>query len=269
MTTETARASGRKMSRHRKGLLASSLAAVALACTAGLAGDPAAPAAPHGEVVVLLHGMARTATSMWRMKSALEEAGYRVCNISYPSREYPIAELASEHVAPAIRECVPNPETRVNFVTHSLGGIIVRQLAASGNLEHIGRVVMLGPPNHGSEVVDELGSSYLFELVNGPAGNELGTSDDAFPRQLGPAGFEVGIIAGDRSINWILSRMIPGTDDGKVSVESAKLEGMQDFIVLHASHPFLMMDREVVDQTLHFLDEGSFLHTEPTDAKAE
>ena len=147
----------------------------------------------------------------------------------------------------------------VSFVTHSLGGIIVRQLAATRAVDHFGRVVMLGPPNHGSEVVDALGDWYVFKALNGPAGQQLGTSADSLARSLGSAEFPVGIIAGDRSINWILSAIIPGEDDGKVSIESAKLEGMRDFIVLSASHPFLMNDRRAIEQTIHFLARGCFV----------
>ena len=119
---------------------------------------------------------------------------------------------------------------------------------------------MLGPPNHGSEVVDALGSWFLFGMLNGPPGRELGTSATALPRTLGPAPFQVGIIAGRRSINPILSRIVPGDDDGKVSIESAKLEGMQDFLVVPTSHPFLMTDRQAIEQTLQFLDTGRFEH---------
>ena len=197
------------------------------------------------------------------MARALEAEGYRVCNVGYPSREHPIAVLAAEHVAPALARCAPDPATPFDFVTHSLGGIIVRQLAASGAVASFGRVVMLSPPNHGSEVVDSIGDWLLFDTINGPAGQELGTGAEALPQQLGSARFAVGIIAGDRSVNPMLSKMIPGVDDGKVSVESAKLEGMLDFIVVPASHTFIMKDPEAIRQTLHFLAHGAFVHGGP------
>ena len=117
---------------------------------------------------------------------------------------------------------------------------------------------MLGPPNQGSEIVDALGSWKVFGLLNGPAGRQLGTDADSRPLQLGPARFEVGIIAGDRSINWINSCIIPGPDDGKVSVERTRLAGMKDHLVVHATHPFLMRNREALRQTAHFLRHGSF-----------
>ncbi len=227
-------------------------------------GDPAASASTAAPAdlptVVLLHGLSRSASSMDEMARALEGAGYRVCNVAYPSRDHSLAALAAQFVAPAITRCTANAAEPVNFVTHSLGGLIVRELSRTGAVQTFGRVVMLGPPNHGSEVVDAIGDWDLFKAVTGPAGRELGTATSAVPKQLGRARFEVGVIAGNRSINWINSLMIPGADDGKVSLESAKLEGMQDFIIVRTSHPYLMKDPVVIEQSLRFLSSGCFAH---------
>ncbi len=211
------------------------------------------------EVVVLLHGLARNSSSMSRLARSLESAGYRVCNLSYPSRKHPIEKLTNEFVAAKVRACVSGATLPVNFVTHSLGGIIVRQLAASAPDIKIGRVVMLSPPNHGSEVVDKLGGLFLFRLVNGPAGQELGTDSHSVPRSLGEPSFDLGIITGNRSFNPLLSRLIPGEDDGKVSLESAKLAAMKDFLVIASSHPFIMKNREAIEQTVYFLRNGAFV----------
>lgn len=217
--------------------------------------------APHTSMagsVVLLHGLARTSDSMSKMNRALETAGYHVCNVSYPSRQHSIEVLTRDFVLPAVRSCLTNPTDEVHFVTHSLGGIVVRQLAGSAPDLNIGRVVMLSPPNHGSEVVDKLGELALFKLINGPAGLELGTGHESTPLSLGPPSFRAGIITGDRTINLILSLLIPGPDDGKVSIESAKLEGMAGFCVIPASHPFIMKDELAIEQTLVFLARGTF-----------
>lgn len=219
----------------------------------GMANDAA-----QAGTIVLLHGLARTSDSMSKMSPALEAAGYRVCNVSYPSRHHSIEVLTKDFVLPAVRMCVANPTDEVHFVTHSLGGIVVRQLARSAPELKIGRVIMLSPPNHGSEVVDKLGELALFKLINGPAGLELGTEQESVPQSLGPASFQAGIITGDRTINLILSLLIPGPDDGKVSIESAKLEGMAGFCVVPASHPFIMKDRLAIEQTLVFLARGAF-----------
>lgn len=212
--------------------------------------------AEAGKQVVLLHGLARSAGSMHSMAEHLEDNGYSICNIDYPSRHHPVEILAAEHIMPAIQDCfVGGP---INFVTHSLGGIIVRQIAAQHTGITIGRVVMLAPPNQGSEVVDKLGNFGLFNWINGPAGQQLGTAADALPNQLGPANFELGIIAGNRSINLILSSIIPGSDDGKVAVKRAALDGMRDFLLVEQTHPFIMSSDEVQSQTLHFLQTGRF-----------
>jgi hypothetical protein len=139
-----------------------------------------------------------------------------------------------------------------------MGGIIVRQIQTSAPIPNLGRVVMLSPPNHGSEVVDKIGSTWFFKKLNGPAGQQLGTHPDGFINQLGPVKFELGILTGDRSINWINSIMIPGEDDGKVSTASAKIERMQAYKVLHVTHPMIMKDTEAIEETLHFIQTGRF-----------
>jgi len=211
--------------------------------------------------VVLLHGLLRSSSSMDTLAETLGEEGFRVCNVDYPSRHHPIKVLAAEYVAPAVERCFPGETGPVDFVTHSMGGIVVRQLAAQGLLPAIGRVVMLGPPNGGSELVDEFADWRLFRSINGPAGAELGTTPDSTARRLGPATFEVGIIAGSRSLNLVLSSFLPGRDDGKVSVKNAALEGMKDFVVVPATHTFMMRNGEVIEQALRFLRQGSFAHS--------
>jgi hypothetical protein len=218
------------------------------------------PAFSMQEEVILLHGLCRTSRSMVKMERALAEAGYKVRNLDYPSRTASIQKLADDAIGKAVGDCQRDGATKIDFVTHSLGGILVRSYLAHHSISSLGRVVMLAPPNQGSEVVDKLGWLFLFKWINGPAGNELGTDENSMPNKLGPANFPVGIIAGDRSINWINSLLIPGSDDGKVSVERTKLAGMTDHIVIHATHPLIMCNREAVRQTVQFLRTGNFDH---------
>jgi pimeloyl-ACP methyl ester carboxylesterase len=210
------------------------------------------------EGVVLLHGMCRTADSMRKMEAALQQVGFCVLNVDYPSRTASVEELSDAAIGQALANPVIKDCVKVNFVTHSLGGILVRSYFKRHPLTRLGRVVMLGPPNQGSEVVDELGAWWLFRKLNGPAGGELGTGSDSTPNKLGPVNFELGVIAGDRSINWINSGMIKGRDDGKVSVERTKVAGMKEHVVVHATHPFLMTNKAAIDYTIRFLKTGTF-----------
>ncbi len=219
----------------------------------------ATSAASASEHVILLHGLCRSSSSMARMQAALTAAGYVVHNIDYPSRTAAIAQLADAAIAPALAACHTQGAQKIHFVTHSLGGILVRSYFSRHTPDTaLGRVVMLGPPNQGSEVVDRLKNWSLFQEINGPAGQELGTAATSTPNRLGPPNFSVGIIAGNQSINWINSGMIAGPDDGKVSVERTKLTGMTDHLILPATHPFLMKNPRAIAQVITFLRTGAF-----------
>ena len=143
-----------------------------------------------------------------------------------------------------------------------MGGIILRQIQATNPLPDLGRVVMLGPPNQGSEIVDKLGKMKVFQLLNGPASLQLSTHASSIPNQLGPVSFELGVIAGDRSINPILSSMIPGKDDGKVAIPRTRVEGMKDFLIVHSPHPFLMNHKPTQENALHFIKTGKFIEND-------
>lgn len=212
------------------------------------------------ECVVLLHGLARTANSMDELEEALSTGGYRVVNIGYPSRQETIDRLAEMAVEEGIAGCDQSSVETIHFVTHSLGGILVRYYLADTSIAKLGRVVMLAPPNQGSEVVDEWHDVPGYEWLNGPAGQQLGTGEDSVPRALGPVDFTLGIIAGTRSINPILSQSLPNPDDGKVSVENTRVEGMADFIEMPYTHTFMMGAEPVIRQVQHFLRSGRFSH---------
>ncbi len=195
---------------------------------------------------------------MNELESRLTEQGYYVVNVDYPSRKKEISPLSEIAVGGGLELCRENHSNPVNFVTHSLGGILVRQFYKNHSPEKIKRVVMLGPPNKGSEVVDNLKNMPGYELLNGPAGMQLGTGETDVPKSLGAINFELGVIAGTQSINLILSTFLPNPDDGKVSVESTKIEGMCGFVALPATHPFLMKNDKVINEIIHFLAQGEF-----------
>ena len=211
------------------------------------------------ENVILLHGLCRTSRSMDKMQHALTLAGYTVWNVDYPSRTAPIETLADDAIGKAVTNCLENGATKIDFVTHSMGGILVRSYLSRHTVPQLGRVAMLAPPSQGSEIVDKLGNLSLFKWITGPAGDELGTDENSLPNELGPAHFSVGIIAGDRSVNWINSLfLIPGRDDGKVAVKRTRLDGMSGFIVIHATHTFITYNNEALRQTIQFLRTGKF-----------
>jgi len=219
-----------------------------------------APVAQASDCVIFLHGLARSRASMNKMADAFEKSGYEVVNVGYPSRKYPIEELSQRAVREGLEKCTHG--TVVHFVTHSLGGILLRYYLKNYEIENLGRVVMMAPPNKGSAVVDALSRVPGFKVLNGPAGLQLGTKEGSIPLTLGPVDYEVGIVAGTRTFNPFLSQYLSNPDDGKVSVENTKVEGMTDFITVQKSHPFIMKSSEVIVQALSFIKSGRFLHHE-------
>jgi triacylglycerol lipase len=194
------------------------------------------------------------------MEKALTREGYRVVNVSYPSRNKPVEELSAGAIETGLVRCALKSGESVHFVTHSMGGILVRHYLAHHKIAALGKVVMLAPPNSGSEVVDHLKNVPAFDLINGPAGSQLGTGLGDLPAQLGPVTYPVGIIAGTQTINPVLSTFLPNPDDGKVSVERTKVQGMTDFIAIKSTHPFITRNQEAIKQTLTFLKSGAFDH---------
>ncbi len=227
--------------------------------------DPAARPLPNGECVVLLHGLGRTHRSMDRIEAALRGAGFTTANINYPSQSHPIETLAVTAVPEGLRRCRSRGASTIHFVTHSMGGLVLRYYLSSRPVAELGRVVMLSPPNQGSEIADALVGTAIYDRVNGPAGAQLVTGPEGIAAQLGPADFPLGIISGNEqtAIDSIMASRIPGPNDGKVAVERAKLDGMTDFMVLPVNHTFMVNNEVVIAQTLQFLLHGAFLHEEP------
>lgn len=240
-----------------RALLLATLAIAASACgTPGARVIEAADARDDGATVVLVHGLSRRSGSLMAIGEALLAQGYRVCRIDYPSMSEPPEAIVTgftEHV----RDCAP-ADARLHFVTHSLGGIVLRAWVRETAPAAIGRVVMLAPPNQGTELADIAARSALLSAVLGPAAGHLGTGPGSLPRRLGPADFELGIIAGDRSLHPLGTFVLEGPNDGTVTAASARLAGMRDFATVRRTHSFLMDSPEVIEEVLAFLASGCF-----------
>lgn len=210
-----------------------------------------------GECVVLLHGLGRSSLSMKPMEWYLRAQGYEVRNLSYPSRRLSIPELGNRWLPQRLQGFEGNSDVRVHFVTHSMGGIVVRQFLSGARNCNVGRVVMLAPPNHGSEVADHLQKLRWFKKLMGPAAMALGSGPDSAPNALGPIGVETAIIAANRSWNPWFSAWLKGRDDGRVSVASTSLEGMKARVVLRSTHSGVLCKPEAWKTTAKFLETGS------------
>ena len=208
--------------------------------------------------VVLLHGISRTSRSFRKMQAAIEGCGFATLNLGYASRRKALEQLA-EDIHPAIEGFAAGVEGSIHFVGHSMGGLLTRAYLAKYRPKRLGRVVMLGTPNGGSEIADRLKNVRAYRAWFGPAGQQLITQRDAaLDAILPPVDYPVGIIAGNRSIYPISSALLPKPHDGRVSVENTRLDGMMDHLVVGVSHPSLVRNRLAVQQTIAFLRDGRF-----------
>ncbi len=216
------------------------------------------------ELVALLHGIAQPALVMSPLAAYLRREGFEVLNIDYPSMKMPIDKLAL-----IIHDELKNHKAfsdyeSLHFVTHSMGGLIIRSYLTRHRPENLGRVVMLAPPNKGSEVADFLKDVWLYKKFYGPAGQEL-TTEARKAYADTPVDFELGVIAGTNNIlNPVSDLMLEKPNDGLVSVESTKISGMRDHVAVNSAHAFIMNDRKPREYIVQFLKNGGFettLHT--------
>ena len=216
------------------------------------------PATSTSDGVVLLHGISRTTRSFRKMELALQDAGFATLNLDYESRRKALDALA-EDIHPAVDLFAGGLEGSLHFVCHSMGGLLARAYLARHRQPRLGRVVMLGTPNGGSEIADRLKNLSAYRAFFGPAGQQLVTRRDAATSAMLPeVDYPTGIIAGNRSIYPITSMGLPRPHDGRVSVANTKLAGMTDHIVIRTSHPWLVRNREAITQTIEFLRGGAF-----------
>ncbi len=210
------------------------------------------------QTVVLLHGLGRSTRAMAYLQYRLQEAGYETFSIGYPSTRLQPEEIL-QLLRNKVHACCASRK-KVHFVGHSLGGVIVRALLQERRDINLGRVVILGSPNQGTALVDWLADNRWFRVLAGPTGMRLGRGNNSWPKQLPAPDYELGVIAGTHSANPIGSWILSGPDDGIVSVQSARLTGMKDFMLTPAGHVMMRYSDEVADAVIQFLQSGSFPH---------
>ncbi len=218
------------------------------------------PPEKSSEWVILLHGLGRTRRSMRKIEKRLKATGFKVWNKGYPSTSKTMQALTEVEITEAVAYCHRQHATKIHFVTHSLGGILVRLYLQENKLPDQSKIVMLCPPNHGSEVIDKFKKFTAFKWLLGPAGQALGTQVQSMPNRLRPVQGDIGVIAGEKSRDPWFSSIIPGENDGKVSVASTRLKEMNDFITVKCGHTFIMNNREVMNQIVFYLQNGQFRH---------
>ena len=213
------------------------------------------------EWVILLHGLGRLRQSMGGLDRHLKSLGYSTINLTYPSTTKTIEAIADTHLARAVHTCEESGAGKIHFVGHSLGGLIVRQYLQGNSVPEGSRLVMLSPPNQGSELVDLLTQVPVYRWITGPAGQEIGRGPESLVNRLKPVAIDIGVIAGNFSINLLAAAIMDGPGDGMVSVKSTMLPEMRDFIVVPNTHTFIMRDPFVMRQVAHFLKHGRFNHS--------
>jgi pimeloyl-ACP methyl ester carboxylesterase len=192
------------------------------------------------------------------MEHALRDAGFATLNLDYPSRSKPL-DLLADYVHPPVADFAERHQGTIHFIGHSMGGLLARVYLAKYRPAGLGRVVMLGTPNGGSEVADLLKGFFIYRSFYGPAGLQLTTSLDGLLTSLPVVDYAVGVVAGNRSIDPIASLLVlPRPNDGRVSVESSRLAGMADHITIKASHNGLLRHPLAIEQAISFLREGRF-----------
>ncbi len=215
------------------------------------------------DVCLLLHGLGRSKDSMKRMKRSLIKAGYEVYDVNYASLSYKMERLSEQ-----LREILTSMQgdfKEINVVTHSMGGIIARDVLSKNEFENMGRLVMLAPPNQGAKMADWLLGKAPLRYFTGPSGKQLRTDAESFARKAGVPKCEFGVIAGQRKGGKGFNPFISEPDDGLVGVEETKMDGMKDFVVVRATHAFIMSKKETIRQTINFIENGEFDHGDSED----
>lgn len=223
----------------------------------------AVPVSDH--VVLLLHGIFRSKDSFGPMVRALQAAGYDAHGVNYPSTRQALADHADQ--VELLLERLEDART-VSFVTHSMGGIVARVLLARTGRPWrerltVNRLVMIATPNQGAELATRLDQLPGVSVVAGPSLGELRSERR---EQIPPPTVPFGIVAGARGDGRGYNPLLPGDNDMTVTVDSTRLEGAEDFLLVNAMHTFIQIQPPVIDATIRYLATGRFAAPPEPDA---
>jgi len=241
-------------------IFALSLILVSCAANSTLSNSPwfISESIENTECVVLVHGLWRSGFAMRSIAGDLEEHGYKTVSVDYPSTQKEIPDLVQHHLLKSVDECVQTGAEKVHLVSHSMGGILIRQFLQDNTLPDGSKVVMLSPPNQGSELSEKFGDSWWYQWAVGPAGASLSTKQNGIISKLKEIDEPVGIIAAYRDWSLWPDAWLPQPNDGTVSVASMKLAEMDDFIMVNSGHALMRYSDEVQNQIRQFLSVGEF-----------
>jgi pimeloyl-ACP methyl ester carboxylesterase len=211
------------------------------------------------EAILLLHGFGGHPLQTALLARRLRARGFDVANIGYPSWRWPIDRVL-DHLHRRFTASPVSTAKTLHCVGHSMGGLMLRAYIARHRPENLGRVVMLGTPNSGSEIADLLYRLRLHQPVLNHAGVLLRTRRDAATEALfGAIDYPLGVIAGDRPmIGALPNRLFRAPNDGKVSVAATHVAGQSDHLTLPIAHTAMIYSQPVADQVTHFLRKGCF-----------
>lgn len=208
-------------------------------------------------VLILVHGINKSSKVLTGLEKFVGKQGFEVLNIDYPSTKFPIEHLI-DIVHLHIHQKLQQEYSNVSFVGFSMGGLIIRAYLHKYKISNLGKVVLVGTPNQGSEVADFLKNNKLYQKLYGPAGQQLITEQEEFSEIFGSVYYECGIIAGSLPLDPCFVFMRGKPNDGKVTVESTKIENMRDHVIVKVPHWYQSRSKKIWFNILHFLKHSSF-----------
>lgn len=216
-------------------------------------------------LIILLHGLGRSSFCLSKLANFIKTNGFSILNINYPSTKCSIEESV-DIVHNIIHQEFDNYKI-ISFVGFSMGGLVIRAYLNKYPLLKLGKVVMVGTPNQGSEVADFFKDNRLYRKIFGPAGLQLTTvrlnDTRSADRQnhdilFGNVNYQCGIIAGNLALDPCYIFMKGEPSDGKVKVSSTKLDNMTDHIIINVTHWYLHRSMQVWRQIVYFLKYSKF-----------